>query len=123
MFECHVTDNYVTLLDSCVKCLPCTHLDCTQPLSFLFVIERLERARCATTRETGVNEVDGRAESGGEGREKNYLSSFLPIFRAGCASRSLHSLNYCGREKNGAPCSLVLTLLPTRFGNGLSVKL
>ena len=43
-------------------------------LSFLLVIGRLERARCTTTRETGVSEVDGRAD----------------------ASRSLQSLNYCG---------------------------
>ena len=34
--------------------------DCTQSLSFVLVIERLERARCATARETG-SEVDGRA--------------------------------------------------------------
>ena len=30
-------------------------------LSFLLVIERLEGARCATARETGVSKVDGRA--------------------------------------------------------------
>ena len=36
-------------------------VDCTQPLSFLLVIERLERARCATARETGISKVDGRA--------------------------------------------------------------
>ena len=39
-------------------------LDCTQSLSFLLVIERLERARCATARENGVS------------------SSILPILRA-----------------------------------------
>ena len=34
-----------------------------------------------TARETGVSKVDGRAESGEEGR-KNIFSSFLPILRA-----------------------------------------
>ena len=42
--------------------------DCTQCPSFLFVIERLERARCETARETGVSKVDGRVENGEEGR-------------------------------------------------------
>ena len=37
----------------------CDVLDCTQSLSVLLVIERLERARCATARETGVSKVDG----------------------------------------------------------------
>ena len=32
-----------------------------QSLSFILVIERLERARCATARETGASKVDGRA--------------------------------------------------------------
>ena len=32
-------------------------LDYTQSLSFLLVIERLERARCGTGRETGVSDV------------------------------------------------------------------
>ena len=32
-------------------------VDCTQSLSFLLVIERLERARCAAARETGVSKV------------------------------------------------------------------
>ena len=34
-------------------------VDFTQPVSFLLAIERLERARCTTARETGVSEVDG----------------------------------------------------------------
>ena len=61
-------------------------LDCTQFLSFLLVIERLERARCATARETGVSKVRG------------------------SASRSLQSLNYCGRAKKGTACSLWLRM-------------
>ena len=44
------------------------------PLSLL-AIERLERARCATARETGVSKVNG------------------PHSQRGCASRSLQSLN------------------------------
>ena len=36
-------------------------VDCMQPLLFLLVIERLERAGCATARENGASEVDGRA--------------------------------------------------------------
>ena len=51
-------------------------LDCTQSLSFLLVLERLDRARCATARETGVS-----------------------------ASRSLQSFNYCGREKKACSLS------------------
>ena len=49
-----------------------------------FLIERLERARCATARETGASRVDGRAENGEEGREKKVavFSSFLLILRA-----------------------------------------
>ena len=39
-------------------------LGCTQSLSFLLVIGRLERARCATARETGVSQVEGSAENG-----------------------------------------------------------
>ena len=54
-------------------------IDCTQSLSCLLVIERLERARCTIARETAAR---------------------------GCASRSLQSLNYCGREKRGTACSL-----------------
>ena len=46
-------------LESRLHAVPC----------FLLVIERLEGARCATARETGVSKVDGRA-------------SFLPILRA-----------------------------------------
>ena len=38
-------------------------IDCTQPLSFLLVIERLVQARCTIARGTGVSEVDGRASS------------------------------------------------------------
>ena len=63
-------------------------LDCN---SFL-LIERLERARCATARETGVTE------------------SHSP---RGCASRSLQSLNDCGREKKGTAWSLMMA----RFSN------
>ena len=37
-------------------------LDCTQSLSFLLVLERLERTRWAAARETGVSKVDGRAQ-------------------------------------------------------------
>ena len=39
----------------------CPRVDCTQSLSFLLVLLRLEWARCATAREAGVSEVDGRA--------------------------------------------------------------
>ena len=56
-------------------------VDRTQSLSFLLVIERLERARCATARETG-------------------------ILRA--AAPQLLALNYCGREKKGTAWSLRL---------------
>ena len=45
-----------------------SQIDCTQSLSFLLVIERLKRVRCATARETGVRKVDGRADYCG--REK-----------------------------------------------------
>ena len=34
-------------------------IDCTQFISFLLEIERLERARCATAGETGVSKADG----------------------------------------------------------------
>ena len=67
-------------------------IDCTQSLSFLLVIERLEWARCATARETGVSKVDGRAV-------------LPPHSPRGCASRSLQSLNYCGRDLNFAAMS------------------
>ena len=52
-----------------------TALDFKQFLSLLLVIERLERARCTTAHETGVSEVDGRAENGKD-------CSFHPILRA-----------------------------------------
>ena len=58
-------------------------LDRTQSLSFLLVIERLERARCATAR-----------------------FDLPPHSPRGCASSSLQSLNYCGREKKGTARSL-----------------
>ena len=45
---------------------PVYSLQFTQSLSFLLVIERLERARCTTTRETGVSKVDGHVENGKE---------------------------------------------------------
>ena len=67
-------------------------LNWTQSRCFLLVIERLERARCTTARETGVSEVYGRAEIGKRNRS--------------CASRSLQSLNYCGRKKKVSACSL-----------------
>ena len=69
-------------------------VDCTQSLSFLLVIERLERARCATARWTGVSKVDRCTENGEEGRE-NIVSSFLPILcLCNCASCLFQSLNY-----------------------------
>ena len=43
-------------------------LDCTQSISFLLVIERLERTRCATARETGVSKIDGSAKNRAEKR-------------------------------------------------------
>ena len=48
-------------------------LDWTQSLSFPLVIERLERARCATARETGVSKVDGRAGNGEEEKKDRQL--------------------------------------------------
>ena len=54
--------------------------------------------------ETGVSEVDGRAENGEERREKKVV--LPPHSPRGFASRSLQSLNYCGREKKGTACSL-----------------
>ena len=72
----------------------CT-LQCTQSLSFLLVIERLQRTRCTTTRETGVSEVGSRAENGEEGRESARL----------CLLVAPVSLNYCGREMKGTACS------------------
>ena len=41
-------------------------LDCTQSLSFLLVVEKLERARCAAAWETGVSEVRGRVRDWSE---------------------------------------------------------
>ena len=60
-------------------------LDCTQSLSFLLVIEGLERVRCATARETGVSKVDGRE----------------PHSPRGCASRSLQSLITVDEKRKG----------------------
>ena len=77
-----------------------------QSLSFLFVIERLRRT---TAFETGVSEVDGRTENGEEGREKKGTLWFFvlpPHSPRGFASRSLQSLNNCGRKKKGTTCSL-----------------
>ena len=45
-------------------------------LLFLLVAERLERARCTTARETGVGEVDGRAENGEEGITSSPFSAW-----------------------------------------------
>ena len=69
----------------------CVLVDCTQSLSFLLVIERVERATCATAREqTGLSKIDGCAVLG-----------------------SLQSLNYCEREKTGTACSLASCALLT----------
>ena len=78
--------------------------------SFLLVVERLEQARCTTARETGVSEVDGRAEEKSKGLQPYFfvLPSHSP---RGCASRSLQSLNYCGREKEETACSLIDLIL------------
>ena len=77
-------------------------------MSFLLVIERLERTIYATARETGVSKEDGRAENWEEKREKKETICFVlpPHSPRGCASRSLQSLNYCGRETKGTACSL-----------------
>ena len=70
---------------------------------------RLERARCATARETGASEMRNRARDWSE-RGRRPWGSFLPILRA-FGSRSLQSLNYCGREKKGTACSLACAVV------------
>ena len=75
-------------------------LDCKQSLSFLLVIERLERARCTTARETGVSKVDAR----------------------GCASRVLQSLNYCGRVQSMICQNLLDLARPRVFAVMVSIR-
>ena len=68
---------------------------------FLLVIERLERARCATARETGVSKVDSRAENGKEGRGNRYFFVLLPILRAAVPlARSRRPITVDEKEKD-----------------------
>ena len=87
--------------------------DCTQSLSFLLEIQRLERARCSTARETGASKLDGRARRMGKRKEyyHDYFFVLPPHSPRGCASLSLQSLNYCGREKKGTACSLLSAMM------------
>ena len=68
-------------------------IDCTQPISFLSVIERLGRARCTTARETGVTGLAARRMG-----KRKYFSSFLPILRA-AVPPARSSLSITGDEK------------------------
>ena len=84
-------------------------LDCTQSLSFLLVVEKLERARCAAACETGASEMRGRvrdwSERGrrwrewGRGKRKHIFRPFSPFSARLCLSLAPIS---CGREKKGS---------------------
>ena len=79
------------------------YLDCTQSL---LVSDRLERARCTTARDWRERGTRPRGEWGRAERNKENNLFFIFHSPRGCASRSLQSLSYCGREKKGTACSL-----------------
>ena len=91
-----------------------TPQDCTQSLSFPFLIERLERARCATARETGVSEVNGRAENGEEGREKKGTNLFFRPFSSFHTPFNSHSQEW---SISNFSCSLTRNITSHRMEN------
>ena len=91
--------------------MSCLALDCTQSLSFLLLIEKLERARCARD-ERRVSKVDGRTENG---EEKETIFSFVLLILDAAMPLARSSLSITADEKRKGPC-MQSSLAYTRLG-------